>query len=335
MALLQTRRDAARLLVLALGLAILVAIWPLIPGLLGACALYVLFAPLNRWLARRMWPRVAAGIVLLVVAVVVLVPALALAALLIGQGPAILTQVANDATWGRLATLHVGSFDVGALAASIAGELRAWIPRGALIVFGSMMRTTLNLTLSLFGLYYLLLSGHEIWTRVTSLLPFSAASADSLRKRFTSVTEAMLIGIALTAALQGVIVGGGFWLVGLPNAAFWGAITGLVSVLPVFGSSLVWLPGVVVLALGGRGGAAGALFVIGAGLASNLDNLTRPVVYWRVSHLHPMTTLIGAFAGVAVFGLAGVLLGPLAISYFFELLATYQAEYGARHDVTA
>ena len=63
-------------------------------------------------------------------------------------------------------------------------------------------------------------------------------------------------------------------------------------------------------------------------MASNIDNVMRVIVNRRVSNLHPMTTLVGAFAGVGVLGLPGILLGPLAISYFFELTALYRREFG-------
>jgi predicted PurR-regulated permease PerM len=82
----------------------------------------------------------------------------------------------------------------------------------------------------------------------------------------------------------------------------------------------VWLPGAIVLLLQHRSGSALFVAVAGAGLASNLDNLVRLVVYKRVSGIHPMVTLVGAFAGVHLFGLVGALIGPLLISYFLELL---------------
>jgi predicted PurR-regulated permease PerM len=70
------------------------------------------------------------------------------------------------------------------------------------------------------------------------------------------------------------------------------------------------------------------MLVVGWLLASNIDNLIRPLVYRKVSNIHPMVTLVGAFAGIKYFGLPGLLLGPLAIAYFFELMRFYQLEYG-------
>ena len=151
---------------------------------------------------------------------------------------------------------------------------------------------------------------------------------DLSARRFREVTEATLLGTALTAVLQGFVVALGFATTRLSDPWFWGAITAFVSVLPVFGSALVWIPGVLTLAIEGRYGAATGLFALGVIVASNIDNVMRPLVNRRVSNLHPMTTLVGAFAGVGVLGLPGILLGPLAITYFFELVALYREEYG-------
>ena len=115
-------------------------------------------------------------------------------------------------------------------------------------------------------------------------------------------------------------------MVGLPSASFWGVITAMVSVLPMLGSALVWVPGTLVLVMGERWGAAVLLAGIGF-FAGNIDNIIRLVVFKKVSNIHPMATLIGAFAGLKYFGLLGVLLGPLAIAYFFEMLKMYRQEY--------
>jgi len=173
----------------------------------------------------------------------------------------------------------------------------------------------------------LLLTTPGNWRTVASYLPFSQEGADLVAHRFRQVTEATLLGTALTSILQGTAVALGFWLTGLGAPWFWGVVTAIVSVLPLFGSALVWFPGAVALAVQGRYGAAVVLAAIGAIVASNIDNVMRPLVNRRVSNLHPMTTLVGAFAGAGVLGLAGILLGPLAITYFFELAALYRREY--------
>ena len=101
----------------------------------------------------------------------------------------------------------------------------------------------------------------------------------------------------------------------------------------MFGSALVWLPAAIYLFAGGRTGAATGLLLFGALVVSNVDNALRLVVYRRVSHIHPMVTLVGAFAGVHGFGVAGLLIGPLVLSYAIELIRIGEMNLAA-DDVT-
>ena len=328
MTFLQSPRDRAVLLILALGVAIVVAISPFLSGLLGTAVLYVMFVPLYRRLARATKPGTAATITLLIALVAIGLPLIWLLGMVIGQAPEALRSVQGSSLFARIASLRLGTVQVGAELAKASGSIASWLSAQLFAFVGGATAAVLNLVIAFFGLYYMLRSGPTVWGAVRPLIPFSPHTADALRDRFVSVTEATLLGTALVAVMQGTLVGIGFWLVGLSSPLFWGTVTAFASILPVLGSALVWLPGVVVLLLEDRYGAAVSLAVIGGLIASNLDNLVRPLVYRRVSDLHPMITLIGAFAGVRYFGLLGVLLGPLAIAYLFELLKFYGEDYG-------
>ena len=118
-----------------------------------------------------------------------------------------------------------------------------------------------------------------------------------------------------------------FSVVGLPNALFWGVVTVIVSILPVVGSGLIWAPGALALAIEHRYGWALALALWGVVVVGNIDNVIRPVVFRRWARIHPFVTVIGAFAGLRWFGLLGLLVGPLAIAYVFELIRMYRQEY--------
>jgi predicted PurR-regulated permease PerM len=107
----------------------------------------------------------------------------------------------------------------------------------------------------------------------------------------------------------------------------WGVITAIFSILPVVGSGMVWVPGALVLALDDRMPQAVALALWGIVVVANTDNLIRPMVFRRWANVHPLITIVGAFGGVRYFGLLGLLVGPLALSYFFELLRMYRQEY--------
>jgi predicted PurR-regulated permease PerM len=329
MTLLKTPRDRAGLLILALAAAILVAIAPFLSGLLGAAVLYVIFVKPYRRLERSMRPGLAAAITLAAALVIVALPLGWLVGVVIAQAPDALRTLQSSAVFARVAELRIGSFQVGMELAKASGTIASWFSARVFSFVGSATSAVLNLVIAFFGLYYMLRSDRNTWDAIRPYIPFSPPTADALRDRFYSVTQATLLGTMLIAAIQGSLVGIGFWIVGLPNPFFWGTVTAIASILPVLGTSLVWLPAVLVLLVQDRYGAAVTMLVIGAGIASNIDNLIRPFVYRRVSHIHPMITLVGAFAGVKYFGLLGVLLGPLAIAYLFALLQFYREEYGA------
>ena len=329
MPFLQTPKDRAGALIFALAVAIIVALTPFLSGLLGAAVLYVICFRPYRWLARWLKPGIAASLILLAAILVIALPLTWLIGIVIDQAPDALRRVQGSGVYARVAALHIGTMPIGAQLAKASGDLVSWLSTQLIGFVGGATSAALNLVIAFFGLYYMLRSGPQMWAAARGYIPFSARTADALKDRFFGVTQATLLGTALVAVLQGALVGVGFWIVDLPNPLFWGTVTAFASILPVLGSGLVWLPGVLILVAQQRYPSAVVLLVIGAGIASNVDNVIRPLVYRRVSNIHPMITLVGAFAGVRYFGLLGLLLGPLAIAYLFELLRFYREDYGA------
>jgi predicted PurR-regulated permease PerM len=305
-----------------------VAVAPFLSGLLGAAVLYVIFVKPYERLQRVMNPGLAAAITLTAALVIIALPLTWLISEVIRQAPDALRALQNNAVFARIAQIRIGDFQVGEELANASGTIASWLSPRVFSVVGGATSAVLNLVIAFFGLYYMLRSDGTTWSSIRQYIPFSAHTADALRDRFFNVTEATLLGTVLIAVIQGSLVGTGFWIVGLPNPFFWGTVTAFASILPVLGTSLVWFPAVLVLLVQDRYGAAITMLVIGAGIASNVDNLIRPLIYRRVSNIHPMITLVGAFAGVRYFGLLGVLLGPLGIAYLFELLKFYREEYG-------
>jgi predicted PurR-regulated permease PerM len=318
----------ARVLIVALFAALCIALLPYASGLMGAIVLYVIAAPTYRRIAARIGPRVAGVAMSVAALLLVLLPAAWLTAAALGQVPDALGQVGRSEAFTRLAGLRLGPWEVGAQLAHTGETFFTWISGQAFAVLGGIAQAIINLVIAVLGLYYLLRSRDAGWSYVRPIIPFSDAGADALRARFSSITRATVLGILATALSQGTMVALGFWIVGLPNVLVWGVVTGLFSILPVLGSAIVWGPGVLVLIWSGRYGAAGVLLAIGLVLVSNIDNVVRPMVYRHVSGLHPLVTLVGAFAGVRLLGLTGLLLGPLAISFFFETVRIYRQEYG-------
>lgn len=327
MPFLDTKQQRASALIALLGVGLFMALWPFTTGLIGAPVLYVLFAPEHRWLARRMNPHVAAGIILALAFLVIVLPSIALVSLVVAQAQDLASGVIQSPLLARVRELKIGPYDIGpqleALSTRVVSLAGEWVLTGV----GTATRVALQLTLAFFGLYYLLIGPGKVWAKVEPFIPFSRKNAEALRDRFQDVTRSTVIGTGLTALLQGLGVGIAFAVTGLPNAVVWGVITVVLSILPIVGSGLVWIPGVAVLAADHRYGWAVALTIWGLVVIGQIDNVVRPIVYRRWAKIHPFITLLGAIAGLRWFGLLGLLIGPLALSYFFELIRMYRQEY--------
>ncbi len=327
MAFLDTNHQRAALLVLLLGIAVVVGLTPYATGLIGIPVLYAIFAPVHEWLSMRMRPRLAASLVVALALFLIVVPGVSFAGLIVNQAQQIAGGVIQNPLLGRLKQLELGGIDLGPRLADLGTRVVTWIGSSTFGLIGTATRLALNLTIALFGLFYLLLKPQDTWEAVQPYIPFSAKNTEKLRQRFRDVTTSTIIGTGLTAAIQGVLVGIGFWLTGLPNAVFWGVVTMVFAILPVVGSGLVWGPGALALALGHNPGAAWLLLLLGVVVVGNVDYVIRPRVFRRWADIHPLVTLIGALAGVPYFGILGLLIGPLALSYFFELIKMYREEY--------
>src|SRR3990172_7842564 len=231
MAFLDTNHQRAALVVLLLGFALAWALLPYTTGLIGIPVLYVIFAPAHRWLARRVRPSVAATLVVLLGVFLIVVPGASFAGLIVNEAQQIATGVVQSPILARLSQLRIGRTEIGPELANLGRSIISWLGTGAFSLVGTATRLALNLTIAFFGLYYLLLRPGETWEAVRPYIPFSALNADKLQRRFHDVTISTLIGTGLTAAIQGVLVGIGFWLTGLPNAVFWGVVTVIVAIL--------------------------------------------------------------------------------------------------------
>jgi predicted PurR-regulated permease PerM len=333
MPFLDTDRQRAAWLILALGLALVYALWPFSTGLIGAPVLYVIMAPVHRELSRHMPARVAAAIVVVLGIVLVLGPGVSVVGLVAAEAQDMATGVIRSPLLARISRIRVGPYQVGAQLEQIGSQIVSFIGASALGLIGTATRVGIQLTIAFFGLYYLLVSPEASWRSVRPFIPFSAASAEILRRRFGDVTVSTLVGTGLTALIQGSAVGLAFWVLGLSNPLFWGVVTVIFAILPVVGSGLVWGPGAASLAMEGRWGAAIGLVIWGIVVVGNVDSVIRPIVFRRWAKIHPFVTVIGAFMGLRYFGLLGLLIGPLAISYFFELIRMYRVEYLSDEEV--
>jgi predicted PurR-regulated permease PerM len=319
-------KESARLFVIGAAVLVAIAVAPVAVGLMSALVLYELFARPYARLARRLPPGVAATIIIVIALAAVVVPLAWIGIHVSKRLPAVV------ATVSAFRAQHPDSSATGiagklqAQAGNAAGSASDWLPG----VFGSFARSAtwalLNWSIALLGLYYLLGSATEMWPRVARLLPLSPAGAENLRTRFRDITQGMVAGTLLSAAIQGAAIGTGFWVAGLPDPLFWGATAAVTTLVPVVGNAIVSVPAILLLILRQDYRGVIAIAIFSGPFPPVIDRVVRATVSRRMGSVHPMVTLVGALVGVGIAGVAGLILGPVALAMFFVLLEIYDKE---------
>ena len=142
-------------------------------------------------------------------------------------------------------------------------------------------------------------------------------------RKFTSVTQAMVVGTLLIGLLQGTLAGAAFAVAGVSNAVFWGTMMAVLSIIPGVGSALVWVPASIVLMVQGAYGAGIGLMVFCALVVGGVDNLLRPALVGKHTDMHELMIFFGTLGGLFTFGMAGLLIGPLIASLFITIWEIY------------
>ena len=195
---------------------------------------------------------------------------------------------------------NLGRFAVSSIAATTAGTASA----------------ILQFFILLYTLFFLLIDGPQLLRKVTSFLPLSEDEKGQVLGKFVSVTRATLRGTLVIGIVQGTLGGLSFWAAGIDGALFWGTVMVVLSVLPVVGGGMVWVPAVIVLAVQGHWQSALGVALFNALIVGSIDNVLRPRLVGRDTELHDLMILFSTLGGIAAFGPMGFIIGPILAAVF-------------------
>ena len=313
-------------IVIALGLLLLYGISGYITALLGSMILYVLLRPAFHYLCQRWhFSRLLSAVVLMVLSLVVIVlPFLFLSILLINK---VTYYVAHT---GEIMELVQHAEDLTGLSLENKDTVQMFVQRGTTLIeqwvpslVGSVLDLTIIVALLYFALYYMLVDEKTMIRGVRRYLPFEKRTRGRLEEELKNITYANVVGQGLISLVQGGLTGLGMWVLGYEEPLFWGTVAFFVSFIPVLGTPLVWGPvGLVAIAQGDTGAGLG-LLLFGAIVVMNVDNVLRLVIGKRLGHVHPLITLGGVILGVPLFGILGLVIGPLLVDYFVVLMRAF------------
>jgi predicted PurR-regulated permease PerM len=296
--------------------------------------------PLNLLLRRRLKGKTLGASVLTALApIVILLPLSALSVEFVSQISALLKQLQKSASdmdiksfsdlqqfpWiARINTWLQAHADVSA------EQLQSWLLSGTREVaqraagwggslFLGALGSLLAFAIMLFLLFFFLRDGDEMIARGRRLIPMAEERKERLFTQLGAVTRAIVFGTTVTAILQGLFLGIGFAIVGLPSPVVFGVLAALLSLLPVGGSALVWIPAVIWLFLDKHWGWGIFLLVWGSGI-STLDNVVRPLLISGRARISALAVFIGVLGGIPAFGAIGVIAGPIVLSLVLALI---------------
>ncbi|HPC47188.1 MAG TPA: AI-2E family transporter [Deltaproteobacteria bacterium] len=208
-----------------------------------------------------------------------------------------------------------------------AGEVAA--RAGSLLVEKASSITALTISsvfqffVFLYTMFFFLKDGKGILDRFLDYLPLPEGMERRLLARFTSVTRATLKGVLVTGIVQGSLGGLAFRIAGIDGALFWGIVMTFASIIPAVGPALVWVPASMILAVTGSYVAAAFLFAFCALIVSGVDNLLRPWLVGRDTRMHELMVFFGTLGGLGMFGITGIILGPLVAALFITVWDIY------------
>lgn len=191
-----------------------------------------------------------------------------------------------------------------------------------------------NFIMLLFILFFMLADSQSLELNIRNYIPFSAKNQILLKREVRSMVLSNAIGIPLIMLAQGLTAIIGYFIFGVNEALFWGVLTGLFSIVPIVGTTLIWLPISVFLISTGLIWQGIGLILFGAIIITNVDSILRFILMKKMADVHPLVTVFGVIIGINLFGFWGIIFGPLLISAFILLLKLYRTEYWSKTSPT-
>ncbi|MDA8099941.1 MAG: AI-2E family transporter [Nitrospiraceae bacterium] len=319
---------------------------PFSSALLWAALLTLALSPVHRRVRRLVRGRasLAAGIMTAGAFVMIIGPAIFILTILAGQAVDFYRWTTDlvqsgklTETWNTLALPfldrlqhHPLLIDVDVKGVLIKGLND--ITSGLATQLGAIVKNSLllvaNLFIMLIALFFFFRDGEAYYTAIAGVLPFTASQRDAIAARFLDTFSGVINGVFLIALLQGIMTGIGFAVFGISFPVFWGFLAAVLALLPVGGAAIVWLPGALYLYLAGSKLAALLLLIWGTVLVSLPDNFLKPLLIGRKAKIPVFLLFLGILGGLKVYGVLGILFGPLVVTLLTVFVRIYREEYG-------
>lgn len=327
-------------------IAFIAIVLPFYSAALWAVIFAIVFFPFHARIERglRGHENMAAGVSVLSCLCLVIVPGLLILRSLVWQGSQLYQRIKSgeidlpvllqkiEDTLPSFVRDGIASIDTEGLSEireSISSALlggSSFFAGRALSLGQSTLEFFLSFGIMLYLLFFLFRDGRALAQTIGSAIPLSVTHTQQFAVKFTSVVRATVRGNIIIALIQGLIGGAAFWALELKPGLLWGVAMSVLSLLPVVGAALIWIPASMYLALSGLWWQAATLIFIGVFVIGLVDNLLRPPLVGHETKLPDYIVLISTLGGIALIGVNGLVIGPMVAALFIAAWSIFVSE---------
>lgn len=313
--------------IIILGCFLLYALSTLFSSILGAIVLFTLARPAYiNLVEKRHWNKsLVALLVIFTSLIVIVIPFFSLSMLVVSEISSIDLKSFDLQGWiSKIDDYADYNFHQSHIAENTLQKLGALATELFPSILGSAASILVTLLVLYFLLYFMLVQMREFEAALLKYAPFREQHALKFAEALRTSTYSNVLGQGIIAITQGALLANGFWIFGIPDPIFWGVIGAFISFLPVVGAPTLSIPASIILFAGGHTFKGIALLIYGLLFIGNVDNFLRMIINKRIANTHPLISIIGVFIGLPLFGILGLVFGPLLLSYFLLLLEIYE-----------
>ncbi|WP_214073695.1 AI-2E family transporter [Mucilaginibacter sp. dw_454] len=313
--------------IIVLGCFILYALSSLFSSILGAIVLFTIFRPFYLYMVEtREWNRpIAALIIIFISLVVIVLPIIAISFMVIGKIAEINVSDLHIQQWlVKIDHFAETTFKQTHFAENTLQKLSTYVTDLFPSLLGSAANIILTLLVLYFLLYFMFVQIKEFEATMLRYAPFREQYAIKFAVALRNSTYSNVLGQGIIALVQGALLANGFWIFGIPDPVFWGVIGAFISFLPVVGAPTLCIPASLYLFATDHNIKGILLLAYGLIFIGNIDNVLRMIINKRVANTHPLISVIGVFIGLPLFGILGLVFGPLLLAYFLLLVEIYE-----------
>ncbi|MEW5910197.1 MAG: AI-2E family transporter [Thermodesulfobacteriota bacterium] len=321
-------------------------IWPFISIIVLGAVFTGVFRPVYTFFTRAMRPSFASMVTCLLIFLVVFIPIVLFVGIL-SKEAFDLYRMARDAVLSEeiktlfeksrvldrinLVLNHFGitlsGDELNSVISDIAKTVGFYLYEQASAIASNALRFLFDFFLMLLVIYFLLIDGGEILSFIENLSPLPAEQDTKLFQKFKEMAGTILLVNGFAGMIQGIFGGSVFAFFGLKSPVLWGLIMAILAFLPIVGIGVVFIPAAIYLFLSGRIG-AGIFFIVSYVVVSGIvEYYLKPKFVGRRVQIHVLLVFLSILGGLKLFGILGIIYGPLIATAFLTLTDIYHASY--------